>query len=152
MNAPTLLFVYGTLRPAAGHAMGAWLRRHADWQGPAVLPRARLYRVDWYPAVVPGLAQDAVHGDLFALHDAATLWPRLDDFEAVRGAPDDEYARGLSRVRQSEGREVVAWVYWYRRPVHGLAWLPGGDWLSGAGESAVGREPAGRQGKGDGEG
>lgn len=124
------LFVYGTLRPGSGHAMGDWLRAQAEWRGQAWLEPARLYRVDWYPALVPGFAGDRVRGDLYRLCSPARAWPVLDDFEGVRGREDDEYARGVARVGCAEGGRVDAWVYWYRRPVQGLGLVEGGDWLA----------------------
>lgn len=123
------LFVYGTLRRGAGHAMGEWLGERADWQGEAWCEAARLYRVSWYPALQPGRADERVRGDLFRLREAAAIWPALDAFEGVAGKADDEYERRPRPVRLDDGRQVEAWCYWYRREVTGLLHLPAGDWL-----------------------
>lgn len=131
------LFVYGTLRRGAGHAMGEWLGTHADWQGEAICEGARLYRMSWYPALVPGREEERVRGDLYRLRDAAALWPALDAFEGVEGRADDEYERRQCPVRLVDGRQIEAWCYWYRREVAGLLHLPAGDWL------AEGRPPSG---------
>ncbi|MCC2637241.1 MAG: gamma-glutamylcyclotransferase [Moraxellaceae bacterium] len=99
------LFVYGTLRRGAGHAMGEWLGTSAEWQGEAWCEGARLYRVSWYPALVPGREEERVRGDLYRLRDAAALWPALDAFEGVTGRAGDEY--GSVTGRAGEGYERV---------------------------------------------
>lgn len=132
MAEPTLLFVYGTLRRNADHAMSHWLAAHAEWEGLAHCAPARLYRVDWYPALLPGTqASERVLGDLYRLHDALALWPVLDEFEGVTGEIGDEYERRPVEVARSDGERVVAWAYWYRRPVDSLARIGSGDWLRG---------------------
>lgn len=127
-----LLFVYGTLRRGSGHAMAGWLADGADWLGAATCEGARLYRVSWYPGLVPGAGAGQVRGDLYRLRDPAAMWPGLDAFEAVRGAADDEYVRGPCRVRLDDGRRLYALTYWYRLPVTGLLPLADGDWLKAA--------------------
>lgn len=130
MAETALLFVYGTLRRNSGHSMGRWLAAHAEWAGPACCAPARLYRVDWYPALVPGShGGETVVGDLYHLHEAGSLWPVLDEFEGVAGRPEDEYERGPAEVASPDGVRRVAWTYWYRRPVDGLARIGSGDWL-----------------------
>lgn len=130
MSDTPLLFVYGTLRPDSGHAMGDWLRAQAEWRGRAWLEPARLFRVDWYPALVPAGAGERVQGDLYRLRAPELAWPVLDDFEGVRGRADDEYARAVATVGGADGARADAWVYWYRGAVQGLALVPGGDWLA----------------------
>lgn len=130
MTDSPLLFVYGTLRPGSGHAMADWLREQAEWRGRAWLGSARLYRVGWYPALVPAGAGERVLGDLYCLRAPAMAWPVLDEFEGVGGQEDDEYARAMTTITMAEGGQADAWVYWYRRPVAGLPPVAGGDWLA----------------------
>ncbi|MDF2445829.1 MAG: hypothetical protein K0S46_1065 [Moraxellaceae bacterium] len=130
MTEPVLLFVYGTLRRDAGHAMGAWLAARAEWRGVAHCAPARLYRVDWYPALAPGAqAGEVVTGDLYALQEAVALWPALDEFEGVSGHDGDEYERRRVDITGPAGERLQAWAYWYRRPVVGLERIVSGDWL-----------------------
>lgn len=129
-SGPDLLFVYGTLRPGAGHPMGDWLAARADWLGPARCAGARLCRVSWYPALLPGAPADTVAGDLYRLCEPAACWPGLDDFEGVVGREDDEYERLRLPVRLGDGAIVSAWVYRYRVDSAGLTLIPGGDWLA----------------------
>lgn len=128
-HATCLLFVYGSLRRDSAHAMSAWLAARAEWLGTAICREARLVRVSWYPGLVPGVPGEQVHGDLYRLRDPAGSWPGLDAFEAVTGAPGDEYACRPCLVMMADGREVQARAYWYRLPVAGLEPVPGGDWL-----------------------
>lgn len=131
-HATRLLFVYGSLRRGSGHAMAVWLAAHAEWLGAAACQESRLFRVSWYPALVPGAPGEEVRGDLYRLLDPAACWPQLDAFEALAGAPDDEYACRPCRVVMAEGGEAHAHAYWYRLSVTGLEPLPGGDWLRAA--------------------
>jgi gamma-glutamylcyclotransferase (GGCT)/AIG2-like uncharacterized protein YtfP len=128
MTVPDLLFVYGSLRPGAGHAMGHWLAGFADPEGPAWLAGAVLYRVSWYPGIAAG--EGRVRGDLFRLHDAAAALRELDDFEEMRGRASDEYERRLGTVARADGSTVTAWAYWYRQAVQELARVDSGDWLA----------------------
>ena len=50
------LFVYGSLVAAAAHPKGARLRQEALFLGPATIA-GRLYRVTWFPAILPAEGQ-----------------------------------------------------------------------------------------------
>lgn len=128
MTPSDLLFVYGSLRPGAGHAMGAWLAEHARHEGPAWLAGAALYRVSWYPGLAAGPGR--VRGDLFRLHEVAAALRELDAFEAIHGCADDEYERRPCTVVRADGSAVTAWAYWYRLPVRELEGVASGDWLA----------------------
>jgi gamma-glutamylcyclotransferase (GGCT)/AIG2-like uncharacterized protein YtfP len=128
MNESALLFVYGSLRPGAGHAMGRWLAEQGKHAGAAWMPQAALYRVDWYPGMTGGTGR--VRGDLFMLRDPVAAWPALDAFEGIRRQADDEYERRLCSVEREDGERVTVWAYWYRLPVQGLTEVGSGDWLA----------------------
>lgn len=129
-SGPDLLFVYGTLRRGASHAMADWLAARADWLGPARCAGARLCRVSWYPALLSGTPADTVAGDLYRLREPEACWPGLDAFEGVTGREDDEYERLRLPVQTGDGAVFSAWVYRYRADATGLAPVPGGDWLA----------------------
>jgi gamma-glutamylcyclotransferase (GGCT)/AIG2-like uncharacterized protein YtfP len=120
----SFLFVYGSLRPEVGHPMGVRLGRVAHYLGGASV-QGELYRVSWYPALIPGRGD--VRGDVYGVPES--LWSELDAFEEAEGE-NPEYRRELSTVLLDSGIRVEAWVYWYNRPVTGLRRLPGGDWLA----------------------
>lgn len=123
-----LLFVYGTLRPGFDGSMAAWLSSVAVHRGPATAPGA-LYRVDYYPAFVPG-DQGWVVGDLILLPDAAALLPLIDAHEECTAdfPPPHEYRRERLIVDTATG-SVEAWTYVYARPVAGLERIASGDFL-----------------------
>ncbi len=127
MSASALLFVYGSLRPASGHAMSQWLATRADWQGPAQVT-GWLYRISWYPGLVQG--EGIVHGDLYRLHDPAITLQELDDYEEIHGNDNDEYLRQLSTVTSPDGKTRQAWVYCYRQEPHQENQINSGDWLN----------------------
>ncbi|RZU45038.1 gamma-glutamylcyclotransferase (GGCT)/AIG2-like uncharacterized protein YtfP [Fluviicoccus keumensis] len=104
--------------------MGARLASQAHWLGQAQV-RGDLYRVSWYPALVSG--EGLVVGDVYGIPER--LWPELDHFEEADRA-DPEYRRLVSPVQLASGLWLDAWVYWYARPVKGLARISGGDWLN----------------------
>lgn len=123
---PTCLFVYGTLRAGSGHAMQQHLAARAQWLQAAWV-QGRLFRVSYYPGLVPGAGR--VRGDLYRLPEATALLAELDAFEDIRGEAADEYRRQLTAVQTEKGEWLQAWVYWYQRPVEGLLEVRGGDWL-----------------------
>lgn len=128
MTNDSLLFVYGTLRPAVDGPMALWLREVATAVGPA-MARGSLYRVEDYPAFVPG-GEGPVMGDLFALPDPAAILAVLDAYEECSDAfpAPHEYRRERLTVRTPEGL-VDAWTYVYAHDVAGLPRIESGDFL-----------------------
>ncbi|HEX5276840.1 MAG TPA: gamma-glutamylcyclotransferase family protein [Fluviicoccus sp.] len=104
--------------------MGDRLAAEAHWLGKAVV-RGDLYRVSWYPALMPGNGR--VIGDVYGIPEH--LWIDLDRFEGIEG-PDPEYRRQVSPVQMASGLWLDAWVYWYVRSVADLTPVSGGDWLN----------------------
>lgn len=126
-----LLFVYGTLRRAAGHPMHRLLARHAERVGPARYA-GRLYDLGPYPAVVPDRSAGAVvHGELYRMRQRDTLLPLLDRYEGCTEAdgPGAEYRREAQPVERPDGTTAQAWVYLYNRPVAGRRLISSGDYL-----------------------
>ena len=114
----TTVFVYGTLRPGGSqnHRMAA-----ARLLGPAWV-RGALYRIDWYPGLLPDSAGAPVRGDLYEV-DEVTL-RALDAFEGP------EYRRETLPVSLPDGSKTAAdaWVWLGVTPAERL--LPDGDWLA----------------------
>ncbi len=126
------LFVYGTLRPGFDGPMARRLRVEAEHLG-TVRTAGSLVMVADYPGFVPGGAGNVI-GDLFALHDPATLdW--LDAYEecAAHQPPPHEYRREIVWVTGRDG-PVEAWTYVYAFPADGLGLIAGGDFLACAGD------------------
>lgn len=124
------LFVYGTLLSAAGHPMGARLRRESRLVGEASMP-GRLYRISQYPGLVEDAdGQARVWGEVYELSNPAASLQWLDAYEGiVPGAADShEYERVERLLRVVSGEELTAWVYLYREPVAGLQLIASGRW------------------------
>ena len=125
------LFVYGSLRRAAGHPLGMAIGRHATYLREGWF-NGKLYQIADYPGAVPsGNASDRVYGEIHALHHSA-LFAQLDDYEACSPCcpHPHEYRREPQSVHTAAGQHLVAWVYLYNRPLDESTRILGGDWLA----------------------
>jgi gamma-glutamylcyclotransferase (GGCT)/AIG2-like uncharacterized protein YtfP len=125
------LFTYGTLRLNQSHPVAKFLSAKAALVGLGILPGARLYKIDWYPALIEsGKQQDEVVGDVFRLEDADAL-PKIDEYEGIGvGDPPYEYRRVKVKIR-TEREELESWVYFYNVPLPQTAELiESGDFLN----------------------
>jgi len=117
-----LLFVYGTLK--RGH-----LLHHHMGDAPC-LGAARtttgyaLYRLDWYPALVPERDAAGVSGELFEVTPAL-----LSLLDVVEGAPD-QYQRVEIEIAELDGQPVslCCLTYVYRQPLTNRLRITNGDW------------------------
>lgn len=112
------VFVYGTLRPGEkNHA--AYLSGRSREEIPASVPGELYFVADGgYPYLAPGTGR--VQGDLVFIlpeHYARTL-QALDDLEEYdpRNEAASVYLRRRVRVRLADGREAVAWTYYWNCP------------------------------------
>lgn len=118
------VFVYGTLRRGGSND---WRMSGASWIGPAEVA-GRLYRVDWYPGLVPDPLAGPVTGELHEV-DAAML-AALDDYEGP------EYRRVRARValRGAVGGDTCeAWLWEWLGDIDETRRLATGDWLAEGG-------------------
>jgi len=137
MSAPDgtqYLFVYGTLRRDADHAMARLLAASSRHVGQARF-QGRLFRVSWYPCAVPSDdPSDRIAGDLFALHEDAVeqLLDTLDEYEGARteGGRPPYYRRERRHVVLEDHREVETWIYLFNRPTDRLERIESGDFLN----------------------
>ncbi len=90
--------------------------------------RGRMYRIDWYPALILG-GDGQVRGEVYEV-DSEHLG-RLDDFEGVGpGAPLPlEYERVRVDVDMDDGEAEECWVWNWIGELPGEDALMGGDWL-----------------------
>lgn len=125
------LFVYGSLRRAAGHPMHRVLAAGAVLVGRAEMP-GRLYRVQHYPgAVYDSRGESCVQGELYRLQRPLQVLRRLDRYEGcVPGRYSPEFVRCERRVFLPDGEPVTAWIYEYNRDVTSLRPIAGGDYLA----------------------
>lgn len=97
---PKLLFVYGTLRSEFDNRYARLLRKQATLLGRASVAGA-IYRISHYPGYRAEPVGE-VHGELYELHDPATL-ETLDDYEG------SEFERVKIDVSGA-----AAWIYQFR--------------------------------------
>ena len=107
------LFTYGTLRLNQSHPMAGYLAENGKLVGLGLLHKARLYRIDWYPALVETQDDnDQVSGDIFELKNL-DAFQKIDEYEGI-GVGEEPYEYRRSKVRiQTEGGEIDSWVYFY---------------------------------------
>lgn len=112
---PSLLFVYGSLRPACRNPMSRYLEARATLLGRGRI-RGSLYDLGWYAALVAG-EPGAVQGEIYHISDPA-VWRTLDRYEGC--SPEfprpTEYARLLLPLRTA-GQILQGWVYVYNLPL-----------------------------------
>ncbi|MBX7226889.1 MAG: gamma-glutamylcyclotransferase [Chitinophagales bacterium] len=127
------LFTYGTLRMNADHPMAGKLAENAKLVGLGYMRNTRLYRVDWYPALVHSShVDDVVIGDVLALEHPDFL-KELDEYENIGvGQPPFEYRRELVEViLEHSGKKINCWVYFYNWSLpQNAEWLESGDFLN----------------------
>jgi gamma-glutamylcyclotransferase (GGCT)/AIG2-like uncharacterized protein YtfP len=123
-----LLFVYGSLRPAAGHPHGRRLAAEATALGVGSVA-GRLYDLGDYPGLVLEAGPERVRGEVFRLAAGSPLWPLLDAYEAG-DAMNPEFVRTRAVVTLAcDGARLDCALYVYRGSVAGRAQVLGGDWL-----------------------
>ncbi len=119
---PQYLFVYGTLRRDANNEMHQLLTKYAEFVDDATY-QGKLYKIDYYPGAVPSDdPDDAVHGEVYWLHQADVALHLLDQYEEF--GPEfpepNEYSRRKQAVLLKNGRAVSAWVYIYNHSIERL--------------------------------
>lgn len=113
------VFVYGTLRRGGSN--------HFRMKDPEYLSaatvRGRLYRIDWYPALVLDAAADEITGEIHQV--TSSVLEELDRFEG------EEYRR--VRVDVTCGGDhrspLSVWVWEWLGAVDETCRIPSGDWL-----------------------
>lgn len=125
------IFVYGTLRPNAGHEMNRVLERFGDLVGRGKV-HGILYHVGDYPAAVrkPG-TRAFIRGDVYSLRDSDRALKILDRYEGLneKKPKSAEFKRSRVVVDLGAGKKVRAWIYLYNRPTTGLPKIRSGDYL-----------------------
>lgn len=107
------LFTYGTLRLDQSHLMAEFIAKNATLVGLALLPKAKLYRIDWYPALIESDNEnDEVTGDLFQLNDIKAF-QKIDEYEGI-GIGNEPYEYRRTKVKiKTDTQELESWVYFY---------------------------------------
>lgn len=127
--ATDLLFTYGTLRRATGHAAHRLLADSAEIVGHGFV-RGRLYQAEDFPVLVPDPQGVEVTGEVYRVFGPPGVLVRLDQYEGFDPASPDtsEFRRDLVQVAMTDGRTVTAWAYVYQHPLFNLRPIPHGDY------------------------
>ena len=107
------LFVYGTLRKDYDLKLKNKISDDLHYVGQGKVG-ASMYDIGRYPGAVRSAKGDEVIGDVFQVTDVARVLKILDRYEGINtdGRPS-EFVRKRSKIRLRNGKEVMAWVYWY---------------------------------------
>ncbi|WP_096085705.1 gamma-glutamylcyclotransferase family protein [Agaribacterium haliotis] len=128
-----LLFVYGSLRQAAGHPMHRVIEQHCDFFGDARI-QARLYEVDGYPGAVDSQhINEQVLGELYRIREQQQLFRELDEYEQCNDnyPQPHEYLRCIRNCTLLDsGQQVKAWFYLFTHNTETLQRIDSGDWLA----------------------
>jgi gamma-glutamylcyclotransferase (GGCT)/AIG2-like uncharacterized protein YtfP len=117
-----LLFVYGTLK--RGHCLHHYLEKSPCLGAAKTVGGYALYRIEWYPAMVPEHDAGGVSGEVFEV--STSLLAILDEVENV----PDLYQRIEIEITELEGQQMQqrCLTYLYQQPVVGRARLTDGSW------------------------
>jgi gamma-glutamylcyclotransferase (GGCT)/AIG2-like uncharacterized protein YtfP len=124
-----LVFFYGTL-------MSGFRRPGRTGLDHALLPvgrgwiQAALFDLGIYPAAVP--ARDGrVWGEVYEMLDTDAVLCSTDELEGVNPDEPDAslYTREEALVTFDDGREAMAWVYFYNAPLGRAERIESGDYL-----------------------
>ena len=118
------VFVYGTLRQGGSNH---FRMNDSEMVGTGKIA-GKMYRIDWYPALVCG-GETSVKGELYFVSDK--ILESLDQFEGV--TPDAQEPRDYRRVKVcvklDSGDTLDAWVWEWAGGLGGAQPLDGEDWL-----------------------
>ena len=119
------VFVYGTLRKGGSND---FRMAECRFLGPGMV-RGQIYRIDWYPGLVPGDVGD-VAGEIYEVESGAMR--ALDEFE---GLPEGKmegggYRRVKAMVYPESGEPLEAWIWQWIGGIEGCTRLESGDWLN----------------------
>lgn len=123
------LFVYGTLKRRSRHPMARRLAQSARYVGAARIA-GRLYNLGRFPGLKePRLHEDWVQGDIYELgENSLVLLREMDAYENAESPPPTPYERLLTPATLDDGRELSAWVYWYRGHVDEANFIASGSY------------------------
>ena len=91
---------------------------------------ASLYDLGLYPAAVPA-SDSRVWGEMYRVRDADAVFAVLDDIQGYRSDDPDAslYRREQTSVTLDDGRENIAWTYFYNAPLGRAPRIESGDYL-----------------------
>lgn len=122
-------FFYGTLMTGFDRRRRAGIENRMSAIGRGSIQGA-LYDLGIYPAAVPA-GDGHVWGEVYRLHEPGPVLAVLDEIEGYAATDPDRslYVRALVPVTLVDGRQIVAWAYFYNAPLGQAPRIPSGDYL-----------------------
>jgi gamma-glutamylcyclotransferase (GGCT)/AIG2-like uncharacterized protein YtfP len=124
-----LVFFYGTLMTPFNRSGRLRIDQHLAPLGRGSIAAA-LFDLGIYPAAVP-TSDGRVWGEVYEALQPFLVLQALDELEGYRaGEPETSlYNRALTPVTLEDGREVLAWAYFYNAPLGRAQRIESGDYL-----------------------
>ena len=124
------VFFYGTLMTPFNRPGRQRINPQMTFAGRGSI-RAALFDLGIYPAAVPTDDGSVVWGELYEMHDAATVLAALDEIEGYRATEPERslYTRVRIDVTLADGRTKPAWAYFYNAPLGRAQRIESGDYL-----------------------
>ncbi|OHE85564.1 MAG: hypothetical protein A3G75_13680, partial [Verrucomicrobia bacterium RIFCSPLOWO2_12_FULL_64_8] len=124
-----LLFVYGTLRRAAGQPAHRLMAEGAELVGHGFV-RGHLYAAGEFPTLVSDPQGEPVAGEVYRLFAPQAAFVRLDHYEGFDPASPEtsDFRRTPVTVALDDGRTVAAWAYTWNRLILDLTPIPHCDY------------------------
>jgi gamma-glutamylcyclotransferase (GGCT)/AIG2-like uncharacterized protein YtfP len=124
------VFFYGTLMTPFNRPGRQRVNAQMAFVGRGTI-RASLYDLGIYPAAVPSNDGSVVWGEVYELHDSATVLSTLDEIEGYRSSEPERslYTRLQIDVTLQDGRIAPAWAYFYNAPLGRAQRISSGDYL-----------------------
>lgn len=123
-------FVYGTLK------IGGVFAKHFDEyrlsSEKATLKDMDLYKVGWFPGILPG--KGSVIGELHKYKEPDAVLKHMDRIEGYNGNENDLFKREHKTVITASGKEVEAIVYVYNNDPASMKMIENGVWDLNNGE------------------
>lgn len=95
--------------------------------------RGKMYDIGRYPGAVRGADEEpgSIIGEVLKITHPKKVLRILDQYEGFDPEMPErsEYRRELIAVQLPNGKEVMAWVYWYNLPVAGKRRIRNNDYL-----------------------
>jgi len=127
------LFVYGSLRSGFHNAVYAYISRYFVFDGLGSV-QGKLYDIGEYPGAIPCEEEYLITGELYHISNEAMFEyaiEQLDDYEGlyISNGEIPLFRREPVNVLFNN-TTVIAWMYWYNRPITHQTRIESGDYVA----------------------
>jgi Uncharacterized conserved protein len=127
------LFVYGSLRSGMHNEVFTFISSYFELEGMASV-HGKLYDLGDFPGAVPSTGKDQIIGELYRIEDEADFDWAMEQIDDYEGYVVSDGAASLFRREPVyvwfQNTSVIAWIYWYNRPVTGNTRILSGDYVA----------------------